>query len=608
MQTDSSNFGLGATLYQEDESGEQLIIALASRMLRGPEKAYSTTLKEALGVVYALQKFRSYLIGRHFIIRTDHKALTFINKCHVNNEKLLRWVLWLQMFSFDIEYLKGTKNVLPDLLSRQPVDAGTRSGTARFQMCAVNKENERGKGRPQAAETREPGAALGLASAVAKYISGTMLDGGGTRRERNSNFVAAIKIDIEGMPRMNKKIMRELQGGDPVIALIRDFKEGKIKEDDVRYEGLAAKQNNFRLVDNMLYARAGKGDNDFKLWMPSSMREKLTRFVHTKYGHFGAKKIERMIKEICYWKNMGKEIRKLLARCSLCQFTKYPNRNFAGEMHNIIPSGKNKLFAADLYGPLPRAIRGNKHIFVILDVFSKFTQVYPITQPTAKNCIRCLKKFIDLCGTSERILTDNATIFTGREWEQAVTNLGMTPIYSSIRNPQSNPSERVMRELSRLFRTYCNQRHTSWIELIPHINRWLPSVFHESIGTTPFEAHFGKKQPRELSNLMSQDEKQIWKAKRDYTPMILENLKRMGEHRKKAAKGMKYRFEIGDLVLLRAPKPSDAKEKLFYKFFLLYEGPYTVQRIVEPNAAVIVNEQGEVKGRYNFRSLRPYKV
>ena len=59
IQTDSSGFGLGAILYQKDEeSGEEKIIALASRILQGPEKAYSTTLKEALAIIFALEKFR----------------------------------------------------------------------------------------------------------------------------------------------------------------------------------------------------------------------------------------------------------------------------------------------------------------------------------------------------------------------------------------------------------------------------------------------------------------------------------------------------------------------------------------------------------------------
>ena len=120
VQTDSSGFAVGAILYQKNEENGEQIIALASRILHGAEKSYSTTLKEALGVVFALENFREYVMGRHFVIITDHKALTFLNKCHVNNDKLLRWSLWLQQFSFEIKHIAGKDNVLPDYLSRNP--------------------------------------------------------------------------------------------------------------------------------------------------------------------------------------------------------------------------------------------------------------------------------------------------------------------------------------------------------------------------------------------------------------------------------------------------------------------------------------------------------
>ena len=104
LQTDNSKRGIGVILFQKDVNGTQKIIAIGSRVLREAETRYSVTEREALAIVWACQKFRMYLEGHSFIVRTDHMALTFLLRAHLTNDRLMRWVLWLQQFSFKIEY------------------------------------------------------------------------------------------------------------------------------------------------------------------------------------------------------------------------------------------------------------------------------------------------------------------------------------------------------------------------------------------------------------------------------------------------------------------------------------------------------------------------
>ena len=75
MQTDASDVALGAVVFQFDGDGNPYPIIHASRTLKGAELAYHTTEKELLAIFWALQKFRSYIMGGKIIIRTDHKAL-----------------------------------------------------------------------------------------------------------------------------------------------------------------------------------------------------------------------------------------------------------------------------------------------------------------------------------------------------------------------------------------------------------------------------------------------------------------------------------------------------------------------------------------------------
>ena len=92
---------------------------MASRTLKGPELSYFTTKKELLAIVWALQKFRTYLQGAHIINRTDHMALTFLRTCKFTNARLTRSILAIQDYNITMEHCPGKENIVADLLSRQ---------------------------------------------------------------------------------------------------------------------------------------------------------------------------------------------------------------------------------------------------------------------------------------------------------------------------------------------------------------------------------------------------------------------------------------------------------------------------------------------------------
>ena len=79
---------------------------------------YTTTEKELLAVVYALDKFRSYLLGSKIIIFSDHAALKHLLSKKDTKPRLIRWILLLQEFNYEIRDKKGVENVVADHLSR----------------------------------------------------------------------------------------------------------------------------------------------------------------------------------------------------------------------------------------------------------------------------------------------------------------------------------------------------------------------------------------------------------------------------------------------------------------------------------------------------------
>ena len=105
-------------MYLEDDEKEHHTTAFASRTLLAAERNYTTTEKELLSIVFAVKKFRTYLLGNSTIIRTDHKALSFLNTCKLTHSRITRWVLALQEYNFSWEHIRGVENKVPDTLSR----------------------------------------------------------------------------------------------------------------------------------------------------------------------------------------------------------------------------------------------------------------------------------------------------------------------------------------------------------------------------------------------------------------------------------------------------------------------------------------------------------
>eukprot|EP00731_Ephydatia_muelleri_P027497 Em0019g370a len=123
LQTDASAIGLGAVLEQDGH-----VVAYASRSLTHAERQYSVIERECLAVLYAVKQFRHYLLGRAFVLHTDHQPLQWLSAQKMEG-RLCRWALALQEFDFTIKYRRGSSNANADALSRVPTIPSTCAGT-----------------------------------------------------------------------------------------------------------------------------------------------------------------------------------------------------------------------------------------------------------------------------------------------------------------------------------------------------------------------------------------------------------------------------------------------------------------------------------------------
>nr|GEV69290.1 reverse transcriptase domain-containing protein [Tanacetum cinerariifolium] len=117
LMCDASDFAIGVVLGQRHEKHFKPI-HYASKTMTDAESNYTTIEKEMLDVVYAFEKFWSYLIMNKSIVHTDHSALKYLFAKKDAKARLLRWVLLLQEFDFKVLDMKGAENLAADHLSR----------------------------------------------------------------------------------------------------------------------------------------------------------------------------------------------------------------------------------------------------------------------------------------------------------------------------------------------------------------------------------------------------------------------------------------------------------------------------------------------------------
>lgn len=546
INCDASNISLGAELYQEDSDGEHLVISFASRTLTNSERNYSVTEKELLSVVFACNKFRTYILGYPTTVRSDHKSISFLQKCKLNHGRITRWILALQEYNISWEYVPGKQNTVADVLSRVNVEGGTLD---------VEKED------------------IGR-------IYNTLVT-----RQGLTDILNKVKEEQQNDDKLTK-IKQRLQSEDPGIT------------------------PHYQLYNNLIFTTPNINGNHWKLYIPKSLEIPLIQNYHQLYGHMGPEKVVKALEEHVYIKGINKKVRLAVRTCKICQMVKVNNERKEGTIITVTTVRKFEKVFLDICGPFPRSggRRHYRYIVIIWDHFTKYTKLYPISRASTQVIIKVVvEKYMIDVGTPESIVTDHGTQFKGKKWKNEMRNQGIKTYKTSIYHPSSNPAERVLREVGRILRTYCHDEHKRWSEVLPEAETFLNLAYHDTLGVTPHQMMFSSPPPREIIKLIKFPEElnENLDIARIYNRVLHKAELRRKRQERTIRKPVSYK--VGEKVLIKNRQLPSSSEGIAKKLLLLYTGPYIVQRNNGNNTYLIVNPRNhKTKGNFNQTELKKF--
>lgn len=208
--------------------------------------------------------------------------------------------------------------------------------------------------------------------------------------------------------------------------------------------------------------------------IPQKISCESIKVVHEFHDHCGVFKTLKFFRDHFYLRGINKDTKRVTQYCDPYQRVKYFNYTMKGKFRNITVNNPGETVSVDFYGPLPKSRYRAEYIFVLIDIFSKVVTLHPIQGATTKTCLKIL--LIDYIPKMEKpkaMLSDNGTQFTSPKWKMALIQDDIRVKYFSARDPKSNPVERQMRELGRLFRIFFNENHADWASHLSRITKCL---------------------------------------------------------------------------------------------------------------------------------------
>ena len=556
LYTDASNYALGAVLCQGERDSCRPI-EYASRLLIPAERNYCTTEREALAIVWALDRFRGYLECNEVIVMTDHQALRWLMSLKSPHGRLARWALQIQGYEAEIKYVPGHTNVVADLLSRP-------------------------------------------------FLSDEMI-----------LEISAIEISFEPA---NIPSIREQQLADPESAkIIKAFEcTPTIQTEIDRWcgrgffmnQGLLYKfGSDDELEDPQIYTPRA-----MRKQILNDCHNSETS------GHMGVRRTYARVAQRFYWPGMFKEIVDFVRCCTACQRYKSSNQPPSTVLQTPAPQRRFETLAIDLFGPLPVTPRGNRWILSVEDPATRYVEFFALPDGSADLCARTLVAEVFFrYGIPRKLISDNGAQFVSTIMQYTAHRFGIRQSMIPVHRPQANPVERKHRDLKPILAIAIQQNHTEWDEALPASRFAMNTAITQATGfspaylvfaselRTPYDINYDTRPISSTDDIQNEIAPYLEKLQ-DSLRCARETLALEQDRQKEIAEAgnreMKS-FEPGDRVWVATYFLSHSAAGLTSKFYPKRDGPYIVTRQCSPTSYEVASaEQPEVVlGKYHASDL-----
>ena len=297
--------------------------------------------------------------------------------------------------------------------------------------------------------------------------------------------------------------IRLTQNNDPELKpLIKYLKDNSLPADKDLARQIVLREEDYIILDDILYhiyvpPSQKSSKSVAQLVIPQDLKAYILALHHDAKlaGHIGIQRMLSVVKQRYYWKGMTKDIYEYVSTCKTCNQSKPANRsiNMPLTIRDPAPGAFHTLYV-DSVGPLVPTQRGNKHLVVVTDQYSRYVIAWPSRDVSAKTiAAQFYQKVICIYGAPKRLVSDNGAAFVGHIFKDLCSQFEIKQCFSTSYHPQAQGSvERANRSLINLLRNFVSSKQHDWDTFIAPLTFALNTSDNAPLGYSSYMLVFGK--------------------------------------------------------------------------------------------------------------------